>query len=179
MEHRLDFPIWFKGIRLAIEEGSELLGTLLILTGVVQQRKEIDGNFVTKVIAKPLLGLPFKQFLWVGLLVHSLICYFIIPSLNDLSVRGDPGSFYPALVGFILFCFFFWKSKESESWKMYLVLALVFLFSSMSCIYNLGKIISSVGIGITFWFVRERLFIALYLVNLRGISFSDNYSESR
>ncbi len=140
LEHRLDFPIWFKGIRLAIEEGSELLGTLLILTGVVQQRKEIDGNFVTKVIAKPMLGLPFKKFLWVGLFVHGLICYFIIPSLNDLSVRGDPGSFYPALVGFILFCFFFWKSKESESWKTYLVLALIFLFASMSCIYNFGKL---------------------------------------
>jgi len=140
LEHRLDFPIWFKGIRLAIEEGSELLGTLIILTGIVLQRKEIDGNFVTKAIAKPVLGLSFKQFLWVGLFVHGLICYFIIPSLNDLSMRGDPGSFYSALVCFILFCFFFWKSKESESWKTYLILALIFLFASMSCIYNFGKL---------------------------------------
>ncbi len=141
LEHRVDFPIWFKGIRLAIEEGSELLGTLIIFIGVIQQRKEIDGNSIAKVIAKPLLGSPFELFLLVGLFVHGLICYFIIPSLNDLAMRGNPGAFYPALVCFILFCFFFWESKESESWKTYLVLALIFLFASMSSIYDFGKLL--------------------------------------
>ncbi len=143
LEHRIDFPVWFKGIRLAVEEGSELLGTLIISIGIIQQRKEIRADSAKKVIAKPLLGLPFKLFLWVGLLVHILICYFIIPSLNDFSVSGNPGRFFPALVCFILFCFFFWKSKEHERWRTYLVLAFVFLLASMSCIYDFGKLLPS------------------------------------
>jgi hypothetical protein len=143
IEHHVEFPTWFLGIRIAIEEGSELLATFLILFGVLKLREPVAERSFQKVIPKPLLDNSFRVFLWLGLIAHILACLLIMPGLDDIGIRGNPGIFYPMIISFILFGFLFWKTKILQGGYRVIgvVLTVLFLLTSMGSMYDLLNLI--------------------------------------
>jgi hypothetical protein len=81
LEPGLNWPYWLKGIRLGVEEGTELFATFIIL------------NHMRYL---PLIFLA-------GLIIHSVICLYVT-RLTDMPRRGNPAVLYPAMLYFILFC---------------------------------------------------------------------------
>ena len=146
IEHRVNFPFWFKGYRLAIEEGCELLGTFVIMYAVLARRydSQYKKSFILS-LPNSRLGMPFSYFLWGGMAVQILICLFIIPGLDDLKDRGNPGAFYPVLINFFLFCNLFWRSKEknTEHSLFYKTLSFIFLISSVGSMYSFTVLVPS------------------------------------
>ena len=139
LEFAVEFPSWFLGIRIALEEGSELLGTFVILFGILALREPDTGISFQKIIPGPQFNNFFRVFLWLGVLLHILACLIILPALNDLDQRGNPGIFYPTIVDFIISCFLFWKAKALHGPYRIIgfVLSGIFLLSSMGSMYDL------------------------------------------
>ena len=148
IEHVVEMPPWFLGVRVVLEEGAELLGTFVILFGILALREPVTTISFQKIIPKPRLDNSFRVLLWSGIFVHFLVCLFILPDLDDFNLRGNPGIFYPTIINFILFCFLFWKAKALQAGyrKTGFALSGLFLLSSMGCMYDLLRLVPKSGV---------------------------------
>ena len=138
LEHSIDWPFWFRGVRVGIEEGIELLGVFFLLLAVVGQRVERRSpQTIGVVIGNPtkMHFLPFG--LLLGAVVHLLVILFIVPRIHDH--RGNIAALYPIFCYFILFCGFFWKYRDPESLyrKRWLTFALFALICSAGTAYEI------------------------------------------
>lgn len=143
IEHAVTFPGWAKGIRVGIEEGSELVGTLMVLSGIVCQRSHrYATESLSIVIPKTYTLKSLPSILFIGFILHILLSVY---SSNITDTRGIPAIWFPSAIFFILFCDSYWKSLNNHNsrGKDYLLISAYFLLSSMGAIQIYGTQISS------------------------------------
>ena len=145
LESSLKWPYWLKGIRLGVEEGTELFATLLILIGILRQRNQ--QKFIdtfSRVFPNPYHMRYLPLIFLVGLIIHSAISPYVV-LLTDIPRRGNPAVLYPSFIYFILFCASYWNFKYSndDKRKVWLFISAYFIFCSISAVqFPLGKPIS-------------------------------------
>lgn len=99
------WPEWSLGLRIAAEEGSELLGMLLIFFGIVPQRAQVVTPFLKAVIPDPARMKKLPEIILIGFFIQ-VVASMIVPGFIDVGKKGNPLIWYPAGVFFILFAFF-------------------------------------------------------------------------
>ncbi len=138
LEHYLDWPFLLKGIRVGVEEGTELLGILLCFFGIVSQRNcQDDPLSITKVIPNPFRMKYLSTIIFIGLFINSIISFFT-SFLTDSPPRGNPAIWYPASLFFILFAASFFKflKRKQEKSTDWLILAICFIIFSCATVMN-------------------------------------------
>ena len=110
LEHTLSWPKWLLGIRLGVEEGTELVGTLLCLWGVAEYRKpqKNDVGAWDNVIPNPFHMKYLPLIVAVALVIHSIATLFI-RNFPDLDFRGNPAAWFPSSLFFLLFSATWWR----------------------------------------------------------------------
>ncbi|NEO41398.1 MAG: hypothetical protein F6J90_35770 [Moorea sp. SIOASIH] len=132
------------GIRAAIEEGSELLGTLLCLFGItIQSQKHNDSDSLISWLPNPLLMKDLPIFLLGGMVIHIAASFlvqhlpsFLNPIVPSLSNGGIPAIWYPMTIFFMLFCASSRKALNlgNNNPQAWLLLSVSFLiFSAVIC----------------------------------------------
>lgn len=141
LEFMINWPVWARGIRVAVEEGTELLGSYLILSGIVgQRRKDVPLTTMEAIIPRPQLFRGWMGIQAFGLLYNIVICFFVLPGLTDVGRKGNPAVWYPSSIYYFLFAASFWQAKKMTGrQKIALnVMALLFLSCSAGLMYNLS-----------------------------------------
>lgn len=149
LEHALTWPFWLSGIRVGIEEGTELLGILLCLAALVHERKKhLKTNSLLAIIPNPCLMNHFMALLFSGLLVHLGFSLYSL-GLSDLSQRGNPAICYPTSLFYVLFAISLWKAlNEGQTHpRIWNLAAIEFIFVSAGIVFN------PFGIFSNFYFV--------------------------
>lgn len=119
VEHAVDWPDWAMGLRVGIEEGTELLGMSLIFMGIVHQRQRyLSSNSFEILIANPRHLTYLSYILGGGLLLHFL-ALTSLTTLTDLGLRGVPAALYPVLLYAIMAAAAFWqyKTDRNPTWQ--------------------------------------------------------------
>jgi len=91
------------GMGRDLEEGTELVGFLLLLFAAVGHRGDASSAFGTVVPDPAQLGFV-RGVLTLGLLPHAVIALFVAHHLTDLFGRGNPIVWYPFAVYGLLVC---------------------------------------------------------------------------
>jgi hypothetical protein len=143
LERYGSWPEWSLGLRVGLEEGSELLGVFLLFLGIVPQRTWIAPGSLRALVPNPF---PMKNMPLVilgGALVHSLAS-FIVPSLMDITQQGNGNPFvwYPSAVFFLLFSATCWRNPRPSTGKPIIETSLTvfFLLCSVASVYRLPKL---------------------------------------
>ncbi|NEO43869.1 MAG: hypothetical protein F6K55_06905 [Moorea sp. SIO4A3] len=144
IEVTTEWPDSLLGIRAALEEGSELMGTLLCLFGItIQSQKQNESDSLISWLPNPLLmkGLPI--FLLGGMVIHIAASFlvqhlpsFLNPNVPNLSNGGIPAIWYPMAIFFMLFCASFRKALNplNNNPQPWLLLSVSFMiFSAVIC----------------------------------------------
>jgi hypothetical protein len=172
LEHAITWPHWLLGIRVALEEGTELLGTLLILLGVVPNRKtDLPTSSLPSVA--PLVPNPsnfkgLRAFLFIGTGLGAAVSLLVFPLLADVGKQGNPSVWYPSILYLLVSCALFWEAQKTTSSQnaMPYSLSILFLLSSIYCVYPLYKLFPEIeGIVPT----RVLLYSGIYFIQLAGI----------
>jgi len=136
LEHLIQWPSWMKGLRLGIEEGTELFATLLIFFAVVKQR-DFSDNSIGAVLPKPGKMKSLSVIFAIGIILE-VVTYFSFPSLREFTRRGNPLVWYPMVLFLLLFCTVYWNKKSQENASIeWNILALLFVLSSAAMMWNL------------------------------------------
>lgn len=112
IEHAISWPSSFRGPRVGIEEGIEMLAIVLILIAVMgpRQRGEAAGGFRTPV-ADPLRLPGFRAFMWALALAHL----GLVSSVGWFGdERGEPLIVYPVFAYFVLFALAYHQAREEQ-----------------------------------------------------------------
>ncbi|MEZ4710722.1 MAG: hypothetical protein R3A44_26225 [Caldilineaceae bacterium] len=134
-ERIIEWPVWFIGLRVGAEEGTELLGMFLSLWGVLSQRHHARWpNPISKVIPNPHLMHKLAFILPTGLLLHIVTSIIEDRFVPEMGGRGNPAVWYPVILFSILFYAALWKSwspreNRGSSWR---ALAIYFVLSSIA-----------------------------------------------
>ena len=171
IEHAITWPHWLLGVRLALEEGTELLGTLLILLGVVPNRKtDLPTSSLFSVV--PLVPNPsnfkgLRAFLFIGTGLGAAVSLLVFPLLSDVGKRGNPSVWYPSILYLLVSCALFWEAQKtiSSPTAMPYSLSILFLLSSIYCVYPLYKLFPEIE-----WIVPYRVlqYSGIYFIQLAG-----------
>jgi len=142
MEHHLIWPNKFLGLRAGLEEGTELFGSLMVLVGLVGQRRgKFWPNSISRVINYPYRMTPY--FLMIGLILQIFISAVTVKFV-DVSHRGNPAVFLPAFAFLILANSVFWKAYERSGYRRWIWIffsLLLYLASSLTlCALWLGTL---------------------------------------
>jgi hypothetical protein len=135
VERVIEWPYWFIGLRVGAEEGTELLGMLLSLWGVVSLREgKRWPTPISRIIPNPHLMKKLAFILSCGFVLHIVTSIVEEQFVPDMGSRGNPAVWYPVILFSILFYAALWKSwspRESRR-STWLVLALYFVISSIA-----------------------------------------------
>jgi hypothetical protein len=140
IEHRINWPEHLLGIRVAIEEGSELFGSLIALIGLVNQRERpFWPNSISQVIPNPYKMTNVVVLLTIGVIVQVFVSFITTDALH-VKREGNPAAFIPATAFFILMGKTFWKIYiEDQNRKFTLsLMAFLLLVGSAMSIYALS-----------------------------------------
>lgn len=136
LEHSVNWPEWALGLRLGIEEGTELLATFLILISIVSHRAKTANTF--SAIVPRLSHIKYAPVLISAGLGLHVISYFLFPELSEPSTKGNPLAWYPMVLFFLLFSIAYWKSQDLQGnvlqWK---ILAATSILCSAGTMWNL------------------------------------------
>jgi hypothetical protein len=136
---------WALGLRVAVEEGSELLGILLIFFGIVSQRDRSGAPSLRAIIPDPTGMKKLPEIVLIGWFAHTLAS-ITLPGLIDVGEKGNPLAWYPAAAFFILFAAAQGFSNASASPpKMLKALAVFFLFCSTGLAYDPPRLLPVIG----------------------------------
>lgn len=141
LEHQLTWPDWAIGLRVALEEGTELAGVILILCGIALQRRHGPLYGLGRIVPRP-ARLPYLNWvLLIGLAYHFFAVYLESHGQSESNTRGRPSSWYPFALWFLLFCSAYWSMGRWSQDKGFRrgVLALLYLFCSVDGIASFGK----------------------------------------
>lgn len=136
IEHAVEWSDWLVGIRVGVEEGTELLAIFLYLLAIILQRKgqQRTNNLLTLFPNFQTIK-HWSIILLIGVIVHSATSLYL-PQIPELYLKGNPAIWYPSVVFFILFLHGidqYCKSSEDQR-KIWLLLAVNFLlFSAFIC----------------------------------------------
>ena len=139
IEHSVNWPLWFMGIRNGIEEGTELLATFLVLCGILPLRQHYRSNSSLSLIPDSSCVKWLQVLFLVGLILHLFLVAWVIPNFIEIWIRGNPGAWYPVVVFFLLFSRLFLDIFEKGSTKSiaFKLLAGFFLLLSIGSMSNL------------------------------------------
>ena len=102
IENTTVWPAWILGLRVAVEEGSELLAAFLIFCGIVPQRSRGGERSLRAIVPDPSAMENLSILIIAGWLVQTLAAMGL-PSVIDITKKGNPLVWYPVTVFFILF----------------------------------------------------------------------------
>ena len=116
-QERLEGAVeWYRwgGIRLGVEEGTELLGMFLCYWGVVLQRpKSSLTDQLRRGIPNPLWMNNIQKIVLIGFVVHLCITAFVSVSIN-VDYSGRTLVWYPAAISFIIGLTTYWQYSLAE-----------------------------------------------------------------
>ena len=110
-EHAIEWPYWLTGARVAMEEGSELVGMFLCLIAVVRQRRaQVESSSLSAIVPNPWRMKRLSLVLLGGAAIHVVISLYVVSTLtaSDFLFRGNPAIWYPSMVAFLLFWALIW-----------------------------------------------------------------------
>lgn len=138
LEHAFAWPFWLSGIRVGIEEGTELLGTFICLSALVHERKKfLNTNSFLVIVPNPFAMNYLIPLLFAGLLFHLGLSLYSL-ELPDLGLRGNPAICYPTSLFYVLFSISSWKalSEKQIHLRVWNFAALVFICWSAGIVFN-------------------------------------------
>ncbi len=147
LEHAIKWPEWMGGLRLGLEEGTELVAIGLLLGAVLwvrrQARPGLGGGL--RLLLPSASELPYvRRLAAMGLLLHGVAVVWVLPHFENRG--GDPAVLFPAYCYFILFALCFWKSsqagRQARSWAVACVL---FLVCSAASVADLTTLLPGLG----------------------------------
>lgn len=104
IEHALAWAPWMSGIRVGVEEGTELLGTLLCLFAIVPHTRQAQTSHQAQKSYSLLAALPnplrMKYLFEItlgGLAIHTATSFWVL-NLADRSWRGNPALWFPVAI---------------------------------------------------------------------------------
>jgi hypothetical protein len=171
LERAVDWPGWSLGFRDGLEEGVELGAVMLLIAAALRMREKSASGLgalipdLGRLQKLPVLALTL-------LLAHSAAC-MVIPRIIDVSVKGNPLVWTPAVLLFTGTLFLAMDYARGGGLGKAGGAAFLAL-CSMSIVYNIGKILpSSLGIDAHAAFVVACILCAgaqtLAIHNMRSI----------
>ncbi len=142
LEHTINWPYRFEGVRVTVEEGTELLGMLICFAGIASQKRNMHGfNSWKNIIPDPAKMKLLYIALFLGLLCQ-LVASVFTQYLSDLHKRGNPAVWYPSAIYYLLFCLSVWKSynfdeKKRKYWLSFAVCSLIFSIAVVAKVHTL------------------------------------------
>lgn len=131
LEWTVNLPSWAFGPRLVFEEGTELVGSLVGLIGVVSYPNRKHMRQLKNLLPKASTIKRYKNLLFTLLVIHFFLSMTTF-SWSYLKILGHPIVWYPMIVYFILFLYSLQKFLKESTNNFYLSLMLSagFLFCS-------------------------------------------------
>ena len=143
LEGYIEWRQW-GGIRLGVEEGTELLGMFFCSWGVVGQRfLPQPTNGLRKVIPNPYRLKNIPKIISIGIIIH--LCMTIFTSFFiEVDYSGRTLVWYPAAVFFLLYLATYWKNSlvKYPKPKIWLLSYIYFFASSIIAPYLIYPSIS-------------------------------------
>ncbi|HSM56620.1 MAG TPA: hypothetical protein VK879_10740, partial [Candidatus Sulfomarinibacteraceae bacterium] len=102
LEHLVEWPQWTTGLRVGVEEGTELLAMLLIFVGLIHAAEQDSAIRQLRIIPDP-ARFPYLPFLLLGGLLFHLGASLTVSSLSDFERRGNPAIWVPLVLFVLLF----------------------------------------------------------------------------
>ena len=165
VEHAVAWPDWSRGIRLGVEEGTELVGSFLVLCGIMERRGAQSGAAGSALglgAILPIIGYlrHTPVILHTGVLLHLGIGIFAQANFDDIMVRGNPGSWYPAMVFLLLSVIALEKGMNPpmKGRLFWWAVAAVFLMCS------LGAVFAGMSVAANFVGLSRSLLLNFYFV---------------
>jgi hypothetical protein len=120
------------------EEGSEVLGSLLVLLAAVGERHPSRETRLRAVIPRPGRLPHLGILLTVGLVLHALAAVFVVPRLPDWHWRGNPALWYPALAHGLAASAAFWHAQAADGGRrvLWALTSAVFLVASIGAVFD-------------------------------------------
>ena len=146
LEHRLDWPVALQGLRVAAEEGSELMGMLLCLVGLVEYRTKSRLTGIAQTILPNRFALPRVLPILAVALVFHLLSSLWVAGYVLIEFRGNPGVWYFTAVFLLLGVTQLWMAMQpgADSKPLELLLAGYFLALSLAGVYFIAPRFNSV-----------------------------------
>ena len=131
LEHIINWPTWALGLRTIFEEGTELLGSLIGLIGVVSYPNRNPMRQLKNLIPEASTIKRCNNSLFIFLVIHSFLSMTIF-SWGNLKSSGNPFVWYPMIVYFSVFIFLLQKllKGSTENYFLSLILSAIFLLCS-------------------------------------------------
>jgi hypothetical protein len=140
VEHIVRWPEWSLGLRVGLEEGSELFGMTVILWGLVTIPGQPDENKHSLLILPTLHTWRFLPSIVLGGVVLQMAIGLLIDWFHLPMTRGNPAVWFPEVVYFLLFLGASWNlvNIEDRSRLGRVLWAFFFLVNSVSAVYVVG-----------------------------------------
>lgn len=142
LEHAVDWgshPHGLAALRGVFEEGSELLATLAFFGAMVALRGNRGGNGLAAIVADLRRARFVAPLILAGLALHLAACLLVLPGLDDIPRRGNPGIWYPVVLNLFLFALAYWTARNGAGYRrvVWCVAAIGFLLASATLMGNL------------------------------------------
>ena len=150
LEHNLAWPLYLKGFRVGLEEGTELFGTFVIMLGIISQRKirfNQESPFSLLALIPDVSKLKGYRILFiVGSVLNMVTAFLICPVFDVAGKRGSLSIWYPTVFFLSIACLFALKVSDNAGYRKKLLFGLsgIFLVSSMYCMYPLYRFIPKI-----------------------------------
>ncbi len=102
LESALAWPHWFRGLRFAVEEGTELLATYVIVRALIISEHGTNQLPWHEVLPRPQRFPGLGTWLTAGAILNTVVAIAILPQFDDLITRGNPASWFPLVVYYLL-----------------------------------------------------------------------------
>lgn len=143
LEGAIEWARW-GGIRMGVEEGTELLGKFFCYWGVVLQRSSASQtNGLRRAIPNPLLMNNIEKLVLIGIIVHLCLTIFVSVTIN-VDYSGRTLVWYPAAISFLIGLTAYWQYslvKYPKS-RILLIASIYFLLASAIAPYLIYPSIS-------------------------------------
>ena len=131
MEGYIDWNRW-GGVRLGVEEGTELLGMFFCYWGVVLQRHKVgQTNDLRCAVPNPLAMNNLQSIIYITFIVHLCVTALVSVSIN-VDYSGRTLVWYPVATSFLICLTTYWKYLRAEypKPKIWSICSIYFLVSS-------------------------------------------------
>jgi len=169
IEHKFTWAPWIKGLRVGVEEGTELLGIYFILLAVVKKSSPELNKSCELILPEKNTYARLKIIFLLALAIHVIGCFVMIHYLDPFN-RGNPMNWYPVCMLFCAFLVCLRNGIENKLLnKIWYTISALCLFSSIAIMSNLViMLIPNLGKIINNGYLQEH-FIIVYIVLLTVI----------
>jgi len=166
IEHNYAWKPWMLGLRVGLEEGTELLATAFTLLAVIYKKNE-KLNLLS-LLPKHITLVKLNWVVTIGLIAHIVGSYLMV-KFGTPFFRGNPMNWYPTAMYFCiaLICFNSMAHPNTQTkrkkWGLFAILSLVTSIAIMTNLFQI--IIPNVGNVINPAIISEN-FLLIYIVQL-------------